>query len=89
MQDPFTHQGTSSSPRPRLAFTVSGRPPGLFAKAVALVTACLLVAVGLVFSLVVFAVLIAAVLGFLGLLSWKRWRAKREARDQVWDMPPQ
>lgn len=86
MQDPFPRQAGA---RPRLAFTVNGRTPGLFAKAVALVAASLLVAVGLVFSLVVFAVVIAAALAFLGMVSWKRWRAKRQARDQVWDMPPQ
>ncbi len=89
MQDPFQRNDASSSAaRPQLAFTVNSRPPGLVAKAVALVTACLLVAVGLVFSVIVFAVVIAAVLGFLGWVSWKRWRARRVARDRVWDMPP-
>jgi hypothetical protein len=67
-----------------LTLLVNGKAPGLFAKVLTLLGACLLLSIALVFSILVFAVLASGVGVLLGVLAWKRWRANRR---QVWDMP--
>lgn len=69
-----------------------GRQPGLLGRIIAAIATLAMMVVGLMFSVVVFAVALVVGVVFFGWLWWKMRRAMKQARQdpnfQAWQSPP-